>query len=68
MKKLLLSLIVSSSFVATHLIHSFQAKLEVICGPMFAGKSEELIRRLIRADIAHQSISGKTNARYTRCE
>src|SRR4029077_16953491 len=26
--------------------------LEVICGPMFCGKSEELIRRLRRAEIA----------------
>ena len=30
--------------------------LEVICGPMFAGKSEELMRRLNRAHIAHQKI------------
>lgn len=29
--------------------------LEVICGPMFSGKSEELIRRLRRARIANQS-------------
>jgi len=28
--------------------------LEVICGPMFSGKSEELIRRLRRATIAKQ--------------
>jgi thymidine kinase len=28
--------------------------LEVVCGPMFSGKSEELIRRLRRADIAGQ--------------
>ena len=28
--------------------------LEVICGPMFSGKSEELIRRLRRAEIAGQ--------------
>src|SRR5260221_7568937 len=26
--------------------------LEVVCGPMFCGKSEELIRRLRRAEIA----------------
>lgn len=30
--------------------------LEVICGPMFSGKSEELIRRLRRARIAQQKI------------
>ncbi len=29
--------------------------LEVICGPMFSGKSEELIRRLRRAKIARQT-------------
>ena len=28
--------------------------LEVICGPMFSGKSEEMIRRLRRAEIAGQ--------------
>ncbi len=30
--------------------------LEVICGPMFSGKSEELIRRLRRAEIARQRV------------
>ncbi len=30
--------------------------LEVICGPMFSGKSEELIRRLRRAAIAKQNV------------
>lgn len=30
--------------------------LEVICGPMFSGKSEELIRRLRRSKIAKQGI------------
>lgn len=30
--------------------------LEVICGPMFSGKSEELIRRLRRAQIAKQNV------------
>lgn len=32
-------------------------KLEVICGSMFSGKSEELIRRVRRAEIAHQKVS-----------
>ena len=27
--------------------------IEVIVGPMFSGKSEELIRRLKRADVSH---------------
>jgi thymidine kinase len=31
--------------------------LEVICGPMFSGKSEELIRRLRRATIAQQRVA-----------
>jgi thymidine kinase len=31
-------------------------KLEVVCGPMFSGKSEELIRRLRRAKIAKQRV------------
>jgi thymidine kinase len=30
--------------------------LEVICGPMFSGKSEELIRRIRRAEIAGQRL------------
>lgn len=30
--------------------------IEVICGSMFSGKSEELIRRLRRAQIAHQGV------------
>lgn len=34
--------------------HTMQGSLEVICGPMFSGKSEELIRRLRRAKIAQQ--------------
>ena len=31
-------------------------KLEIICGSMFSGKSEELIRRLKRAKIARKSV------------
>ena len=30
--------------------------IEVVCGPMFSGKSEEMIRRLRRAEIAGQSV------------
>lgn len=36
--------------------HAPHGILEVICGPMFSGKSEELIRRLRRAKIAQQSV------------
>lgn len=43
-------------------------KLEVICGPMFSGKSEELIRRLRRAKIAKQRVAifkhALDNSRY----
>lgn len=31
-------------------------QLEVICGPMFSGKSEELMRRIRRAKIARQKV------------
>ena len=35
--------------------------IEVICGSMFSGKTEELIRRLRRAEIAKQSVgTGET--------
>ena len=30
--------------------------IEIICGPMFSGKSEELIRRIRRAEIARQRV------------
>ena len=36
--------------------HTMHGTLEVICGPMFSGKSEELIRRLRRAKIAQQKV------------
>ena len=35
----------------------FQGKLEVICGSMFSGKSEELIKRLRRAKVAQKQIA-----------
>jgi len=44
-------------------------KLEVICGPMFAGKSEELLRRLKRAQIARRSFQlykPATDDRYSK--
>ena len=31
--------------------------LEIVCGPMFSGKSEELMRRLRRAEIARQAVA-----------
>ncbi len=38
------------------IIHGKTGWIEVICGPMFSGKSEELIRRIRRAQIAKQRI------------
>ena len=42
--------------------------IEVICGPMFSGKTEELIRRLVRAQIAKKTVSifkHSTDNRYS---
>lgn len=36
--------------------HHHKGALEVICGSMFSGKSEELIRRIKRSEFAKQSI------------
>lgn len=33
-----------------------QGRIEVICGSMFSGKTEELIRRMKRAQFAHQRV------------
>lgn len=35
---------------------SIKGKLEVICGSMFSGKSEELIRRVRRCELAQQKV------------
>lgn len=37
-------------------VHPESGSLEVVCGSMFSGKSEELIRRLVRAKIAKQKV------------
>ncbi len=37
-------------------VHQRNGSIEVICGPMFSGKSEELIRRVKRAFIARQTV------------
>ena len=39
-----------------HVVYPGSGWIEVICGPMFSGKSEELIRRLRRAEIARQRV------------
>ena len=46
-------------FVEPHINNSFERKagwIEVVCGSMFSGKTEELIRRLNRALIANQKV------------
>jgi thymidine kinase len=45
--------------------------MEAICGPMFSGKSEELIRRLRRAVIARKRVQvfkPSIDTRYSECE
>src|SRR6185369_15783998 len=55
----------------TELFHNTYANpgsIEVICGSMFSGKSEELIRRLRRAQIAKQRVQifkAKLDTRYS---
>jgi len=39
-----------------NIVHHRSGWIEVICGSMFSGKTEELIRRLRRAEIARQKI------------
>ena len=44
-----------------------KGKLEIICGSMFSGKTEELIRRIKRAKIAQQKVilfKHRTDVRY----
>ena len=44
-------------FLENPLNHKEQfGRIEVICGSMFSGKTEELIRRLKRAKFANQKI------------
>jgi thymidine kinase len=40
-------------FIEPHINNQRRGWIEVICGSMFSGKTEELIRRLKRATIAH---------------
>lgn len=37
-------------------LHHSMGSIEVVCGPMFSGKTEELIRRVKRAQIARQKV------------
>ena len=48
-----------------------QGWVEVICGPMFSGKSEELIRRVTRSKIARipvQTFKPAIDVRYAQAE
>jgi len=44
-------------FIETHLHAKRTGWVEIICGPMFSGKTEELFRRLRRAEIAQLNIA-----------
>ncbi len=44
----------------------FKGHIELICGSMFSGKSEELIRRVKRAQIARQKVQVFAHAMDTR--
>ena len=46
--------------------YSQGGRLEIICGPMYSGKSEELIRRLFRSQISRQKIQVFKPAMDTR--
>ena len=37
-------------------MHHTNGSIEVVCGSMFSGKTDELIRRLVRATIAKQKV------------
>jgi len=43
-------------FIEPNRTHQKRGWIEVICGSMFSGKTEELIRRLRRAQFAHQPV------------
>jgi thymidine kinase len=46
-----------------------EGRIEIVCGPMFSGKTEELLRRVRRAQIARQPtlvFKPKTDTRYNK--
>ncbi len=54
-------------FVEPHHLDSDSGWIEVICGSMFSGKTEELIRRMRRAEFANQKVrifKPATDTRY----
>jgi thymidine kinase len=56
-------------FLENNIIHSGKIGwIEVVTGSMFSGKTEELIRRIRRAEIAHQKVAifkPKIDSRYS---
>lgn len=53
------------------IVHKHTGWIEVICGSMFSGKTEELIRRLKRAEIARQKVKifkPKIDKRYSETD
>ncbi len=56
-------------FLEPHFKGQRSGWIEVICGSMFSGKTEELIRRLKRAKFANQKVEifkPKTDSRYSK--
>lgn len=54
-------------FIEPNIKHKKKGWIEVVCGSMFSGKTEELIRRLKRAQIANLRVEifkPKTDVRY----
>ncbi len=53
------------------IVHKHTGWIEVICGSMFSGKTEELIRRLKRSEIARQKVKifkPKIDKRYSNTD
>lgn len=61
----------SDQFSAPQGIPAGEGRLEVVCGPMFSGKTEELLRRIRRAQIAKLPVAlfkPSTDTRYDKVE
>ncbi len=44
--------------------HGFKGRLEVICGSMFSGKTEELIKRIKKVELAGKNIKSSDQNRF----
>ena len=58
-------------FIEQHLSSEKRGWIEVVCGSMFSGKTEELIRRLKRAQIANMKVEvykPATDTRYDKAK